>query len=81
MDFNKDKIIQIFLEFNILKNNLICQHWNKLMKLINNKGFKDGKCWRCKKNGQNRHNNLILFIFEKIRENIIFYNSFDKFEL
>ena len=34
LDFNKDKIIQIFFEFNILKNNLICQHCNKLMKLI-----------------------------------------------
>jgi len=84
-DFDKENIFQFLLENNILKNKPLCEKCQEPMNLVSNKQRVDGKIWRCKKKGSNKHdiklNIRIGSIFENFKTDIriLYYLLFFNF--
>ena len=83
-EFVKENILNFLLMNDILKNHPICEKCDKPMKLVKNKNNIDGKIWRCRTKGEDKHDIKLNIrngsVFENIKTDIrllyfiLFYN-------
>ena len=69
-EFEKENIIKILLDSNLIYNKPKCDKCQSFLNLTKNKKNLDGYMWRCKKKGLNSHDSKKNIRVDNIFENI-----------